>query len=234
MLQSVLPADFDILLNAAKRKGKRFFFRKRQVVFLTGSSCDSLYFIEEGLAKVSINSPDGKEAIVLLAGKGSFLGLECLQNNSVKGRESSAAALTNLRAWRIERGSMLELLRDVRPLTQAFVSHLVGVVQQLSERVAEGLLYGSEERLARALLQMEQARGDDPYHLPKGLSQTEMASLIGATRQRVNAVLHQFRTVGVIDTQGTAIRASIQQIISRGETPTTPKPVRRSRKPDVP
>lgn len=216
MLRSLPPANLDVLLNAVRRKGKPVSFRKRQVIFSAGEPADSAYFIEEGLVKVCITSAQGREAIVSVLGKGHFLGQECLHPSQGLDRESGAVALTNVRAQRIERRAMLQLLRDDRDVSEMFIFYLIGVGEQLNKKVAEGLLYGSEERLARALLSMEQFRGTDKNRLPRGLSQFEVASMIGATRQRVNALMQQFKKLGVIDSQGAAIRDSVQQIIAQG------------------
>lgn len=231
MLRSLPLANFDILLNAIKRKGRPVSFRKRQVIFSASTPCDSLYFIEEGLAKICVTSPDGTEAIVSILSKGHFLGQECLQEDFTKGRDNDAVALTNCRAHRIERRAMLHLLRDDRVFSQIFISHLIGQIDQLSARIAEGLLYRSTERLARTLLSVRQFRGSDKYHLPRGLSQGELACMIGATRQRVNAVMRQFRKLGLIDSQGTEIHDSIRQIILQRELPRGPKPAPRPRGP---
>ena len=230
MLQSVPQANFEFLLSAIRHNGKPVSFRKRQVIFSAGSPCDSLYFIEEGLAKISVNSSDGREAIILVKNKGHFLGLDCLQDDIANVRESGGVALTNFRAWRIERQAMLEMLRDNREFSQIFVFHLVGLIHRLSMRLSEGLLYASEERLARTLLLVDQFRGDDEYHLPRGLSQLELAHMIGTTRQRVNEVMQQFRTLGMVDSQGAAFRNSIQEIISQDGHALSSKQPRRSSK----
>jgi CRP-like cAMP-binding protein len=50
----------------------------RQVFFLQGSPADSIFYLRTGSAKLTVVSPDGKEATVALLTSGEFIGEESL------------------------------------------------------------------------------------------------------------------------------------------------------------
>ena len=50
----------------------------KQVFFLQGSPADSIFYLRTGRAKLTVVSPDGKEATVALFSSGEFIGEESL------------------------------------------------------------------------------------------------------------------------------------------------------------
>jgi CRP-like cAMP-binding protein len=114
---------------------------------------------------------------------------------------------------RIEREIILRELLANPDVCAAIISHLVRQVATLRQELADTLLYNSEQRLARALLSLVQfGKPDDPQAVPN-LSQQDLANMIGATRQRVNALMQRFRELGFVDySRGLRIHRSIRNI----------------------
>jgi CRP/FNR family transcriptional regulator, cyclic AMP receptor protein len=189
--------------------GKTLWFRKRQIIFSAGDHSDGVFFIESGAAKLTLTSPKGREAVVGVLHEGDFFGEDALDDSRPL-RSTSAIALTDLRAVRIGRDAMLLLLRTEQNVTRAFVSYLIRSIAALTVNMGDHLLYGGEQRLARALLAVAQPGTDRSKAMPK-FTQQDLADMIGITRQRVNALMSRFRRLGLVDyADGLRIHSSLR------------------------
>jgi CRP-like cAMP-binding protein len=53
-------------------------FPKRQIIFSQGNEADAVFYFQEGKAKFSVVSQQGKEAIVAILERAAFFGESCL------------------------------------------------------------------------------------------------------------------------------------------------------------
>jgi CRP/FNR family transcriptional regulator, cyclic AMP receptor protein len=173
-------------------------FRKRQMIFAVGDHSDSMFFIDKGAVKLTVCSPEGKEAVTAILDGKQFFGEEALAGRHFP-RSTNAVALTGVQLTHIERDDMLRLLFTNKELLSSFLSTLVELIKHLNEELADSLLYNSEQRLVRALLSVaELDEGDDVQRLPP-ISQQDLASMIGTSRQRVNVLMQRFKKLGLVD-----------------------------------
>lgn len=94
---------------------------------------------------------------------------------------------------------MLRLLFRNPEICAAFVSSLVGSIAHLNGELADALLYGSQQRLISALLSVSNASEPGTFPRVLQLSQQDLASMIGISRQRVNMLMQRFKKLGVVD-----------------------------------
>jgi CRP/FNR family cyclic AMP-dependent transcriptional regulator len=111
----------------------------------------------------------------------------------------ASIAIADVRVMKIERGAILNLLRRDRTIGDQFRSTLIRLIADLTNELADNLLYGSEQRLARAFLSLTQPHSGGEYGLIPNLSQQDLANMMGLTRQRVNKMLRRFTELGPID-----------------------------------
>jgi CRP-like cAMP-binding protein len=201
-----------VLLNCLAQVGKTTPFLKRQVIFSIGDRSDSLFLIQAGSVKLTVASRGGTEAVTSVLERGHFFGEEALDPRWLP-RSTNAIALSNVQVARIEREIILRGLLTNPDACAAIISHLVRQVATLRQELADTRLYNSEQRLARALFSLLQlGEPDDPQAVPN-LSQQELADMIGATRQRVNALMQRFRELGFVDySRGLRVRRSIRNV----------------------
>ena len=76
-------------------------FSKKQIIFVQGDSCDSVFYLQKGNIKLTVLSKTGKEATIAILEEGSFFGESCLTGAPL--RLCSATALTDCSVMRIER-----------------------------------------------------------------------------------------------------------------------------------
>ena len=63
-------------------------YRKGQTVFSRGDAADTVFYIRRGKVKVTVLSPQGKEAVTAILGSGEFCGEGCLSRQNLAKRDS--------------------------------------------------------------------------------------------------------------------------------------------------
>lgn len=203
------------LLSSLGPAKRNVFFRKKQMIFLVGSLSDSILFIESGSVKLTVTSAEGREAVLNVLDQGHFFGEEALDFAPMR-RTTNAFALVDVRATRIERGAMLDLLHRDRNVCDRVTSILIRLISHLTEELADNLLYASEQRLARALVSLRESHQDGEYGSVPNVSQQDLANMIGLTRQRVNTLMRRFRKLGFVDySAGLRVHNSIRNVAGK-------------------
>ena len=174
---------------------------KGQVVFAQGDPADSVFYIREGRVKITVMSDQGKEAVVAFLKAGDFIGEGCLTGRPR--RVSTARAVEDSIITRMDKATMVRVLRDEPSFSELFTAHLLARTLRVEEDLVDQLFNSSEKRLARALLLLANF-GKDGKQEPviAKVSQETLADMIGTTRSRVSHFMNQFRELGYIDYNG--------------------------------
>jgi len=174
---------------------------KGQVVFAQGDPADSVFYIREGRVKITVMSDQGKEAVVAFLKAGDFIGEGCLTGRPR--RVSTARAVEDSIITRMDKATMVRVLRDEPNFSELFTAHLLARTLRVEEDLVDQLFNSSEKRLARALLLLANF-GKDGKQEPviAKVSQETLADMIGTTRSRVSHFMNQFRELGYIDYNG--------------------------------
>ena len=77
-------------------------YPKDKVIFAQGEPSDAVFYIQDGRAKLTVLSPQGKEATITLLGDGDFIGEGCITSDQPL-RVASATAVTQCSVLRIEK-----------------------------------------------------------------------------------------------------------------------------------
>ncbi len=178
------------------------FFRKRSPIYLAH---DRVYQLQSGRVKMSIVSPEGREVILDFVEPGELFGEMQILDAS---EDVAAEALEDSRVLTIPRERLEGLLHN-RPGLALRLARLVAVRRQRTELRLRTLAYNTvPQRLGNLLLQLCRQYGK-PHHrgtlLRIRLSQGELGSLIGASREIVNSTLADFRQKGLVDVSRTQI-----------------------------
>src|SRR5215470_62355 len=176
-------------------------YSKGQVVFTQGEPANSVFYIQEGRVKVAVVSAQGKEAVVAFLKAGDFIGEGCLTGRLR--RVSTARALTDSMITRVDKSTMVRVLRDEPNFSELFTAHLLSRILRTEEDLIDQLFNSSEKRLARALLLLANF-GKDGKHEPviAKVSQETLADMVGTTRSRVSHFMNKFRELGYINYNG--------------------------------
>jgi CRP/FNR family cyclic AMP-dependent transcriptional regulator len=176
-------------------------YGKGQVVFSQGDPADSVFYIREGRVKIAVVSAQGKEAVVAFLKAGDFIGEGCLTGRPR--RVSTARAMEDSVIARLDKGTMVRMLRDEPDFSELFTAHLLTRTIRVEEDLVDQLFNSSEKRLARALLLLANfgKEGKQETVIAK-VSQETLAEMIGTTRSRVSHFMNKFRQLGYIHYNG--------------------------------
>lgn len=211
------PFDLDTFLSSVGAPRAITHYERGDVIFTQGDASTQLFYIQTGGVKLSVLSTSGKEAVIAMLGHGDFFGEGCLAGQPL--RTGSASALTASTILRIERTTMVDLLRKQPSMSDRFLSHMLARNIRIEEDLVDQLFNSSEKRLARALLLMAHY-GEQPssLHVVPRVSQETLAEMIGTTRSRVNFFLNKFKKLGYInydDEKPLTVHSSLLTILLR-------------------
>ena len=193
--------DAEAFLESAGAARRAVSYPKGKSVFSQGEPSDSVMYIQKGGVKISVLSRTGKEAVVAMLGPGDFLGEGALTGQSI--RIGTATATMATTALVIDKGVMLQLLRDEPTFSERFISYMLTRNLRIEADLVDHLFNSSEKRLARTLLLLARYgdQGGPERRIPK-ISQETLAEMVGTTRSRVNFFMNKFRDLGFIEYNG--------------------------------
>jgi CRP/FNR family cyclic AMP-dependent transcriptional regulator len=197
-----IPFDAEAFLANAGLGRRIVQMEAKQVFFSQGDPADSIFYLQNGRAKLTVFSARGKEATITLLSDGDFVGEECLA--VVAGpRLATATAITPCTALRIERREMIRVMHEESVFSDRFLSFLLARSMRIQADLVDQLFNSSEKRLARILLLMaEFGKPGHPLSLIPKISQETLAEMVGTTRSRVSFFMNRFRKLGFIEYNG--------------------------------
>jgi CRP/FNR family transcriptional regulator, cyclic AMP receptor protein len=174
---------------------------KKQIIFSQGDTADAVFYIQEGQVKLSVVSPQGKEAVVTILERGGFFGEGCLAGQLVC--MATATSLENSSIVRIDKQAMIDTLHNEPTFSELFLTYLLSRDIRIQEDLVDQLFNSSEKRLARILLLLAYfgKEGKPEAVIPK-ISKETLAELVGTTRSRVSFFMNKFRKLGFLDYNG--------------------------------
>lgn len=194
-----LPDD---ALSTLTRRGHIRTFAKGVVIYQRGEPGDSLMVVLAGRIKIANVSPDGREVTLNFLRAGDLSGEIAVLDG--KGRTANAVALEETRA-------LVIWARDLLPILNAHPGALMQITKTLCEklRAASAIVEDSTRdmraRAARGLLRLAERHGKVGSHtvrLDLVLSQQDLGSYLGISRENVSRQLGQLRLANVVGLEG--------------------------------
>ncbi len=187
-----------LAMCAASLRVRRF--RRGETIFHQADPGDTLFIVESGSVKIVLPSPEGEEdAIIATLGRGDFFGELALLDGAARSATAVAVEPTETLALRRE---AFETLIDSEPgLRRALFAGLAAELRRLTGHVEELHFLDLPGRLASRLVRLARERQPDAHgevRLPWPYTQSDLASMIGGTRQTVNRLLNDFAAQGLI------------------------------------
>jgi CRP/FNR family cyclic AMP-dependent transcriptional regulator len=172
--------------------------RAKRNIFMQGEPADSMFFLGRGKVKIAVSSFDGKEAIVATLGPGEFFGEGCLAGQPL--RMATAISVEDCTLTRVEKPIMARMLHEEKGLAEMFVTHLLSRNIRYEADLVDQIFNSSEVRLARMLLLLSHfSKESKTETVVPGISQENLAEMVGTTRSRINFFMNRFRKLGFID-----------------------------------
>jgi CRP-like cAMP-binding protein len=181
------PADLDALAEAGTYVDKY----PGTHLFREGEDSVAAYVIQKGEAELYRTRSSGTRVVGRVQ-PGAVIGDIAM----FQGRPyiSSARAVTQMRAFRLERSKLLPILVKHPVIAMRWLVAGLTQLEATQQRVIRLMHRTVREQVAEVLL--DEADGFNEVHL----SQSSLADLLGASRQSVNEALAAFRKEGAIET----------------------------------
>lgn len=208
----------DSTLRDVARSLRRRRFRRNEVIFHQGDVGDSLQIVSSGRVKIVLPSAEGEEAIIATLRPGDFFGELALLDGAP--RSATAAAVEATETQALPRDAFQRALREVPELAQALLAGLTGELRRLTGHVEELHFLDLAGRLATRLARL--AREADPnatgrVELNWPYTQSDLAAMIGATRQSVNKLLAGLLDEGLVRIErDTLVISDLEDMEARG------------------
>ncbi len=178
-------------------------YRPGDFIFDMGEQADRLYFLEWGIIKVTIVSPDGRERILDVVNAGNIIGETFLSGG--KRRTAAAQSLTAATVRTITLEAFTNLMQVLPNLCLNVVRHLADLQRRTMVRLDAQMQMDRGLRLLAVLLDLAERCGQrtgNNYALPGELTQGELARMVGLNRSTVNVLLNYYRRNGILGGQG--------------------------------
>jgi len=217
LLAGVPDKDVRQVLSIARRRT----FKRGEVVFHEADPADSLHLVVSGRFAVHRTTRLGEEALLVVRAPGEAFGELALV--SAEPRSATVYALEPAETMCVLRREF-DRLRSRHPsVDRILVSLLAHELRRTDELLTQAYYESAERRVLRRLLELVDVygsgSGESQTEIP--LTQEQLASLAGASRATVNAVLSAERSRGTIslrrggtivhDVDAVARRAGLQQ-----------------------
>jgi CRP/FNR family transcriptional regulator, cyclic AMP receptor protein len=208
-----LERDDRVTVAGQMRKAS---FEPGQTIFGRGDAGGDVYLVVRGRVRLSVFSLDGRLLSFKHADAGDIFGeIAALDGGP---RTADAIALTRVEAMTLAQEQLLRLVEANPRVARAAIACLCQRLRDTSEQVEAIALHPVEVRLARFLLSRLKLREGGPLPesaaaLELGMSQSELASLIGASRQKVNAALALLEGAGAIERTRGRVTCKIAKLV---------------------
>jgi CRP/FNR family transcriptional regulator, cyclic AMP receptor protein len=203
LLENIMPDSFDSKAFLARvGEGKTIStYLKDQNIFEQGEVADTIFYVQKGRIKLTVQSERGKEAVVGILEPGQFFGEGCMNGHPL--RISTTTAIEDSVITAITKKAMVAMLHSEPAFSEMFVAYLLKRNGRIEEDLIDQLFNSSEKRLARLLLLLANfGKEGSPQPIEPNISQETLAEMIGTTRSRVSFFMNKFRKLGLINYNG--------------------------------
>ncbi len=179
-------------------------YQKNETIFRQGDYSRELYVVVTGKVRIFKISPSGNETSIHISSTGDIIG----EFATIDGQPRSATAKAVGRCALLEMAGdkFLWHMREIPDLALAMNLLLVGKMRWADAYMETIAQYDAAGRLLHILLLYNEQFGEEVevgkrYVLDLALNQSDLASLVGARREWINRILHDWRSLGLIEYQ---------------------------------
>ena len=174
-------------------------FGRDEEIFYEGDLGDSFYVILSGQVKVSVSSPEGQEAILVILDAGESFGELALLDEQPRSATIEATRPAEVLVMR--KDEFHRLIHQHPDVALALLRVMARRLRDTDQFLQDAAFLDVAERLAKKLLALVDSHGrrsERGIELDIHLTQQDLAAMIGATRESVNKQLGAFRDRGIL------------------------------------
>jgi CRP/FNR family cyclic AMP-dependent transcriptional regulator len=168
--------------------------RRNTVVIQKGDESGVLYVVISGRLKVTVADGQGKEVILNTLGPGDYFGELAILGDMP--RTATVMSLEDSKLLTLSRKAFLDLVREQPDIALAVIRNLTERVSQLTEQVGRLALGDVYSRIRDVL--NAQAVEEGGVLVTGRFTQSEIAQMVGSSREMVSRVFKDLREGGYI------------------------------------
>jgi len=179
--------------------------KKGNTLFRKGEQGTALYLIVSGKIKISVTSRLGDEVILSILSNGELFGDMALLDGMT--RSADAVAVEDSQLYVLYQDDFIAILMKSSTAIKALFSTLCARLRKTDKFVEETCFLNVSSRLARRLSEFaeRQIKAGEQGEIRIEMTQSELASMVGATRESVNKELRSMREKGIVKTVGRSV-----------------------------
>lgn len=168
-------------------------YPRGNILFGEGEETDYALLIRKGYVKIAVGS---KERIVGIRGPEEVVGeLAAIEKQP---RSASVYAMTDVEALYVSGSEWRKFVDDHVSVMRSLILLLAYRLRESTRKQAESGILAIERRVAMSLLELASLMGDDEVGgTVIGISQAELAGLVGTSRETISQVMRQLRRRGI-------------------------------------
>ncbi len=187
------------LLSISERLHRKT-FSAGSTLMTADQSGEVVYFIRSGAVKVHVEQADGCEVIISILGAGESIGeMSALDHDY---RSASVTTLEECELLWLDRATFKRFLATAPKLSHNLACLLSARLRQANEQIQSLAAGDIESRVARQLIGFAEKYGQPESNgnisIRVRLTQKDLASLIGATRESVNKIIVSYKERGFL------------------------------------
>lgn len=189
-------------------------FDAGQVIFTRGDAGRDIYLVVSGRVRLSVLTAEGRELSFAHAEAGAVFGEIAMLDGGP--RSADATAVVRTEALSLGRAAFMRLAETRPQLVDAVVRFLCRRIREADQQLEAIALFPIEVRLARFFLAAARQKTPNATEgtvtIDLGMSQGELALLIGASRPKVNTALSLLESSGAISRQGSKFACNVEEL----------------------
>jgi CRP/FNR family cyclic AMP-dependent transcriptional regulator len=189
-------------------------FTPGQTIFARGDEGRELYLVLSGTVRLSVLTAEGRELSFMHAADGDIFGEIAMLDGSP--RTADATAVKKTKAMSLSRAALDRVLETSPALAHSIIDFLCRRLREADMQLEGVALHRIEVRLARYLSglcqQLDAGREHGTVDVELGMSQGELALLLGASRPKVNGALTMLEDLGIIERVGNKLRCDREEL----------------------
>lgn len=197
-MTSLAAAVRNVLLSAPE-VSRLSSIRRTTSLFSQGEIADSVYFIEDGLIKLTRTNNRGGRIILSICGPGQMIGEEVLSGDAPT-YYTEAEILSQATLLRMPKEAMERIVHSNPDVASSVISLLLEHKLAQAQKVELLCLHDVEYRILYYLAELSKLvkplEDGEGYQLP--ITQLELADMIGATRETTSTTLNQLERRGLV------------------------------------
>lgn len=170
-------------------------YTKNSIIINEGDLSSTMYLLVSGKVKVYLSDEEGKEFILSTLGPGAYFGELALLDDEK--RTASVKTVEDSVFKCLRKEDLLQLQQEFPEVSHTIISNLVKIIRSLTENIKSLALKDVYGRIRRLLTDLSEISNP----LTEKLTQQDIASRVGSSREMVARILKDLAAGGYIEIQ---------------------------------